>query len=152
MTNQLVKNNINNYEFIEAVDGKELIMTPEIQKMFADNNFNFRQGVVGCALSHLNLWKQLIDDKYNDYYLILEDDTILCNDFANKISKLNENFKCKDFILLGYHMFEAERNKVKEIYENNKTDIVIAPLNHKLYIGGFFCYSITPFSLKNGTL
>ena len=77
--------NYNEYEFIKAVDGQFLTPTQELFDLFKGNDFGSRKGVIGCALSHYNLWKQLLDDKKNDYYLIMEDDFSLCTNFKDKL-------------------------------------------------------------------
>jgi GR25 family glycosyltransferase involved in LPS biosynthesis len=139
--------NNNGFEFIffKAIDGNELLPTQELKFLFDGNN---RKGVIGCALSHLNLWKELISDKDNNYYIILEDDVTLTDGCKERINKLTNEFENKDFIMLGYSMWENKRNKVKEIYDviDKNTKIEIKPLNRNLYIGGFFSYSIN----KNG--
>lgn len=44
------------------------------------------RSIVGCALSHLKLWEQLISDNSNNYYVILEDDLNYINkDLLNKL-------------------------------------------------------------------
>jgi GR25 family glycosyltransferase involved in LPS biosynthesis len=57
-----------------ACDGLKLDLTPEIKHLFRNNDFKWKKAVVGCAVSHNNLWLQLSlkDDSYS--YLILEDD------------------------------------------------------------------------------
>jgi len=135
------------YEFINAVDGEKLEPTQELFDLFKENDFGNRKGVIGCALSHYNLWKQLIDDKNNEYYLIMEDDFSLCSNFKTKIDSLKYDFTSKDFIFLGYHMFENDRQEVKDIYDNDLLETIkVTALNKKIYIGGFFTYSIN----KNG--
>lgn len=63
---------------LSAFDGKKLIMTPKIARLFAPNDFNWKKSVMGCALSHLALWIQLLNEKPNiQSYLILEDDARL---------------------------------------------------------------------------
>ena len=131
--------NITNYEFIEAVDGKKLATTPEIKKLFTGNDFGNRRGVIGCALSHYNLWKQLINDTV-EYYIIMEDDFELCEKFQEKMNKI----KLEDYelIFFGYHMFENERDKVRSIYNVESDHTAIEKLNKNLYIGATHCYSI----------
>jgi len=141
---ELEKHNVTNYEFIKAVDGKKLESSLELKKLFEGNKFNNRRGVIGCALSHLNLWKELVDDSKNYYYIIMEDDFTLCDDFLSKLKSLE--LKNKDLIYLGYHMYEINRNKVRNIYDNNNSNIIITDLNKNLNMGGTFCYSIN----KNG--
>ena len=57
-----------------ACDGLKLELTPEIKHLFRNNDFKWKKAVVGCAVSHNNLWSLLSkkDDSYS--YLILEDD------------------------------------------------------------------------------
>jgi len=140
-TNQLFEED--DYEFIEGVDGANLETTEEIIQLFKGNDFGSRRGFIGCALTHLNLWKHLLNDKENDYYIIMEDDIELCDDFKERIRLLESKFVSNEFLFLGYHMFSEERKKVYELYNNNNFEnIEICPLDKKLYIGGYFCYSI----------
>jgi GR25 family glycosyltransferase involved in LPS biosynthesis/glycosyltransferase involved in cell wall biosynthesis len=81
------------YEFIEAVDGNELIPTPELFLLFERNDFNYKKGVIGCALSHMHLWNQLINDEKNDFYVILEDDINFCDNFKQHLG-----YVCKIFV------------------------------------------------------
>ena len=134
------------YEFIKGVDGTTLKPTVEIQELFKGNDFGFRKGVVGCALSHYNLWKQLIDDKNNDCYLIMEDDFTLSPNFKLKFDKLIQSgeFVKKEVLFLGYHMFEKERDNFYDIYniDIQPNNFFIETLNRNLYIGGTFLYSM----------
>src|SRR3990172_8149651 len=57
-------------------------------------------GVVGCALSHKTLWKKLVDDINNDYYVILEDDATFDNNFVNILPKIEETLVKYDIDLL----------------------------------------------------
>ena len=78
---QLSENNITNYDIFEAIDGKKLNFNINLQLLFEKNDFNYRKGVIGCALSHIHLWNELINDNNSKYYVILEDDIDLCNNF-----------------------------------------------------------------------
>ena len=121
--------------------------TQELFDLFKGNDFGSRKGFIGCALSHYNLWNQLLDDKNNDYYLIMEDDFSLCTNFKNKLESLKNDFTLRDCVFLGYTMFEKNRQQVKNIYANDASKTIkVVPLNKDLYIGGYFAYSIN----KNG--
>ena len=126
----LKEQGIYDYDFVEAVDGKELKPTKELWDMFKGNDFNYRCGFIGCALSHLNLWKELVNSNKN-YYIIMEDDITFCNDFKNKLNTIN--FNDKDLVFLGYHMFKKDRKGYSE---------ELKPLDKHLYIGGTFGYII----------
>jgi GR25 family glycosyltransferase involved in LPS biosynthesis/tetratricopeptide (TPR) repeat protein len=120
------------YEFFEAVDGKELTLTDEINTLFLGNDFGSRKGVIGCALSHYALWKQLVASD-SEYYTIFEDDV-----------KLSDNFKAKweeacksesDITFLGF----TSRDRAVRTTEA-ATPLVELDLGK--YIGGFFGYMI----------
>lgn len=70
-------------ERVAAVDGRHLTPTPEILHLFRGNDFGYRRGVVGCALSHLGLWKRIADSSWpHRWTLVFEDDVMFCGDFA----------------------------------------------------------------------
>jgi len=142
ITQLLTEKNITNYEFIKAVDGTTLTPTIELKNLFKGNDFGNRRGVIGCAISHLNLWLKLLDDPENDFYIIMEDDFTLASNFNDSLCSMKEEFVKKEVIFMGYHMFESKREKVKEKYDNTKNIIHISPLDQDLYIGGYFAYSI----------
>jgi len=83
-------------EFIKAVDGEKLFPTENLRLLFNQNDFNYKRGVLGCALSHLKLWKQLAFDNKSDYYIILEDDVELCPKFGEKLAYIVEKFVQQD--------------------------------------------------------
>lgn len=140
----LRNNGITDYEIIKAVDGKSLQPTKELYDIFKGNDFGNRKGVIGCALTHLFLWKRLLEDKVNDYYIVFEDDFELYKDFSTRIGFLKEHFSSKDFILLGYHMFDASRKKHFDKYHNQNTNkLVLSNLDRNVFIGGTFCYTVS---------
>jgi GR25 family glycosyltransferase involved in LPS biosynthesis len=126
------------FQRVEAVDGKSLKLTCDILKLFKNNDFGFRRGFIGCALSHYNLWKELVaSDK--SYYVIMEDDATFCDNFAEKLEELLK-IRNYDLLFLGYHI------KQNNIFDKNVKEVNVVPLNIDLYIGGTHCYIIT----KNG--
>ena len=145
------------YEFIEAINGNELLPTYELYAMFKDNDFSNRCGFIGCALTHYGLWLELLKDTDNDYYVIFEDDIELSNDFSSKLNNVTTNLKSGengrfndcDFLFLGYHMFEDERNKSKHIYDVESEFTKITRLDKKKFIGGTFAYIVTKRGAKN---
>ena len=66
---------------IDAVYGNKLALTKEYVSLFRNNDFKWKKGVIGCALSHYKLWMNLIENKLSNSYLILEDDVVLVPDF-----------------------------------------------------------------------
>ncbi len=74
------------YTFVKAVDGRELRVTDEIRTVFAKNDFQFRRGILGCALTHIALWKQLVADTESESYIVVEDDITLCPNFKERLA------------------------------------------------------------------
>jgi GR25 family glycosyltransferase involved in LPS biosynthesis len=58
-----------------AYDGKELVLSPAMAKVFSPNDFLWKKAIMGCAISHLSLWLELANEQpCCENYLILEDD------------------------------------------------------------------------------
>ena len=138
------------YEFVAAVDGAEIVPTLALKRLFQGNDFGSRRGVVGCAMSHYTLWKQLLKDFDNEFYVIMEDDFELCDGFKPALRGLYDEFMNRDVMFMGYHMFEQKRATVRHIYnralnaaaDGNATTVEVEPLDTDLYIGATHCYSI----------
>jgi len=61
-------------ERVSAVNGRTLKLTPYIYSLFRNNNFNWKKSVIGCNLSHINIWTKILSQKSGNLFLILEDD------------------------------------------------------------------------------
>lgn len=135
------------YTFYPAIDGKQLEPTLNIYNLFKGNDFNWRKGVIGCALSHYNIWNNLVKEEKCDSYCIFEDDITLSNNFSNNLIKCKEFIESNniDILFLGYHMMKDIRNNLAYIY-NSDNELSFHEYNKDLYIGGFFGYIIS----KNG--
>ena len=137
------------YEFVDATDGIALEVTDEMMDIFEGNDFGNRKGVIGCAMSHINLWKQLLEDKQNDYYVIMEDDITLANNFTQRLANAKKEMDKHDLIFFGYHMFDKQRNKFAQLYNDlGQSTQKIVPCNKNLYIGGTFMYSVNKSGAK----
>lgn len=133
---------IESYSFFKAVDGKSIVVTDEIVRLFIGNDFANRRGVIGCAMSHYMLWKQLSEDTSNEYYIIYEDDITLCDDYKNKLDEVLKDLEGKDLVLLGFTTFR-ENSYIKTISVKG-----LVQTNLDAYIGGFFSYIITKSGCK----
>jgi GR25 family glycosyltransferase involved in LPS biosynthesis len=131
------------YEFVEAVDGKQLKPTTELKDLFEGNDFGSNVGFIGCALSHYNLWKALLASN-DEYYVIFEDDVALVPKFIEKFETLKKGdaFKKCNYLLLGYSMFSLNRENTKDVYVKENSVLSVEPLQSDLYVGGTFAYSI----------
>jgi len=147
--NKLFNNeNIHSWNFYKAVDGNEIELDINNAKLFHGNDFGSRKGVIGCALSHYYIWKELLQDTDNNFYVIFEDDIELCSDFQKRLNSLNQEMNDREYLLLGYSMFDKLRKQNSSLY-NNKNDVIkVKSLDKKLYIGGTFGYSINKTGAK----
>ena len=58
---------------ISAVHGKTIKMTRDIYQRYKNNPFQWKKAIIGCYMSHINIWKKIMKET-GDYFLILEDD------------------------------------------------------------------------------
>ena len=72
-----------------AVDGTSFDFSPYIP-LFEGNDFNYRKGIMGCALSHYKIWQSLAKTNCgeDDFVLVLEDDVQLVADFQEKYKSI----------------------------------------------------------------
>ena len=74
---------------LSAFDGKKLRMGKKLARLFMPHDFNWKKPVMGCALSHLELWVQLAGEREGiNSYLILEDDARLSSDWRERWEKI----------------------------------------------------------------
>ena len=128
------------FERVAGVCGLDLDLTPEIQHLFRNNDFNFRRGIIGCAQTHLALW-QAIADGDAGMMLIAEDDIGLVNEFRDRfIDALGQLPDTSEFDLafLGSHRWD---------YAPDRTDLVPRncwrPMVWEDFLGGTFSYLVT---------
>jgi len=134
---------VNDFIFYKAVDGKTLDSTNALKKLFQGNDFGSRRGVIGCALSHYQLWKELVADEDHSYYMVFEDDIELNREtFKAQLDTLQPELEKQELLFLGYHMFTQKRAEVKHIYDVEAAVLKVEPLNKDLYIGGTFAYTV----------
>ena len=148
VTKEFANAGMTNIQFIEAVDGSELKPNIQLKKLFEGNDFGSRVGVVGCAITHYQLWKSLLSDNTNKYYAIFEDDITLVPYFKQKYDILQTEFHKFDCLFLGYHMFTQNREATKDVYVTQSDTINIAVNNKHLNIGGTFGYTINKTGAK----
>jgi GR25 family glycosyltransferase involved in LPS biosynthesis len=68
-----------------AIEGKKIKLTPALARLFKPHDFFWKKAIMGCALSHLSLWFQLIIERPEiSNYLILEDDVKLQPDWERR--------------------------------------------------------------------
>jgi glycosyl transferase, family 25 len=85
----------------KAVDGSKLENIGDMRSILGEGAHNWTRGSVGCAMSHLALWKECVSRKRK--FVIFEDDAYLRYDFSSQLQGLFERYKDWDLILLGYN-------------------------------------------------
>lgn len=132
-------------DFFVAIDGSQLTATNEIKKLFTGNDFGSRRSFIGCALSHYTLWKELIEDKKYDRYVIVEDDVKLDSQFIFKLNQVYLMAPDFDLIFPGYFYYRKHEEKYQQRVEKK---IKVEKLDTELYIGGYFTYVISKEGAK----
>ena len=141
-----------NYIRYPAIDGKLLKPNKHLQRIFEGNDYNMRVGLVGCAMSHIKLLIELVNnedstdcDDNNQSLFIMEDDVKFVPDFINKFNDVINQLKNIDwdFIYLGNSLYTNHRT---DDYYDKKANIILEKWSSELSIhksmGGFFAYLI----------
>lgn len=141
-----------NYQRFSAVDGKKLQSTCQLQQIFENNDYNMRRGMVGCFMSHVKLYCDLIYDDDADAYLLLEDDVDFVADFKTKYLHLLSQLKNKEWSIcfLGHHLRDLS---LKDTFYNDKLLPTIEKVNvyqsFVMSLGGTTGYLISKQGAKD---
>ena len=108
ITAQLDKTRVN-YEFVDAIDGRDLNLADSqiVDPMFARTGAA-RPGVVGCTLSHLEVYRKILDAGL-ERACILEDDVVLPADLSVLTDAIAPYMTGAEVILLNFHSREPCR-------------------------------------------
>lgn len=132
-----------------ASDGSSLSKSFPLQKLFenVDSQHMMRYGLVGCSLSHILIWKEIIlsNCSNDDLFLILEDDVELSDNFDIKLAKLISTIPISTLNLDGVIVFPGHskypHNNYDEIPINSlRLDLWDLQKNIKNSQGGTFSY------------
>jgi len=88
---------------LPAIDGQQLVLTQELYNLFQRNDFRWKKSVMGCALSHILLWCQLVSEHPSvQNYLILEDDCRFTGAWKQQLKEVMDAAPLDaDLLLLG---------------------------------------------------
>lgn len=120
------------YHFIEAINGENLNQktickiydkTKAIQYIGRE----LAHSEIGCALSHISIYRKIIDEGINKA-IILEDDILIQEEYLSVLDSLNTFPNNWELILLGHH---RDSNKYKKIRPSFWDQTKITP-KHKL--------------------
>ena len=90
-----------NIHHFEAVDGAQSAAVDVLDRIVARGAVNYGKGPIGCAMSHLALWRLCVER--NKPLVVFEDDSIIRHDLKAQLIALTERVVDWDFILLGYN-------------------------------------------------
>lgn len=77
------------YEFINAINGKDLSNTELKEIVYDYPNCMLSKGEIGCALSHLAIYKKMVNENIEQAF-VLEDDATLPHNIEDVISKIQK--------------------------------------------------------------
>jgi glycosyl transferase family 25 len=100
---ELGKTNVN-YEIVTAIDGRDLDLSDArvVDPAFAATCVaQGRPAVVGCALSHLAVYRRILDDSF-DIACVLEDDVVLPEDLSILTDAITQHMSGADVVLLNF--------------------------------------------------
>jgi len=123
-----------------AVDGQALRLTDEIRHLFRDNDHDYRCGIIGCALSHLHVWRTIERPT-----LILEDDAELAPWLVPEVqSALDQALRLDpawDLILLGFHRWTDQE---QQLLPPDQGPVHLMRMDWADFMGGTFAYLLSP--------
>ena len=110
MISKLTKEKVSNYQFFKAVNGFELEQSQYLYELLKNNDFGYKKGVIGCTLSHIHLWNELLHDDAHPFYVILEDDVTLCSNFKNHLNFVSNIFVSQNIEHLALGEYSSNKN------------------------------------------
>ena len=84
---QMNKDEMIPIKVLKGFDGKKMNPSHKIQKAFKTGDYNYRKGIIGCAMSHIHIWKEFLNNPSYTNCLVLEDDAKLVKNFSDKLMK-----------------------------------------------------------------
>lgn len=124
---------------VGAVDGATLVATPELEHLFRGNDFGWRRSFIGCALSHLALWREAAEG--DAVTLVFEDDARMPPGFVTALDtvlrQVGDHTDDATVVFLGYHAVDPAATA-------GDGPLRLEPMDWADYIGGSFAYLISP--------
>ena len=116
-----VKTNHNNcppFQVFTAVDGKAIEPNSKVQRIFQTNDYNYRSGIVGCAYSHIKIWKEMLNLKEYEYGLVVEDDAKFGKNFMEKLVHLIGTYRGQFEVMFLQHHPWAHARRAEDYLEH----------------------------------
>ncbi len=125
-----------------AVDGRALVLTPELGHLFRGNGFENRCGIAACALSHLAIWREVA--RGDRACLVFEDDARLAEGFPGRCVELCGGLADAHpgfhIALLGYQLWDRRFDRV---FHAGHLPPKPFPMEWEKYLGGTFAYLVS---------
>ena len=155
---ELKKQNINQFEIIEAIDGKTIKkndlenLISKDKKFINPINTNMNPPEICCSLSHVKVYKKFLQtDK--EYALIFEDDAIFLNNFTDNLKKLIiKNFRYKKQIILLGELWQFFKKPIDKDDQYEIVDVRNAVLAHAYFINREAAKSLIAFNYPVKTM
>ena len=93
---------------VSASDGQTLVPTPALRFLFEHNDFGSNRGAIGCALSHIQLWCDLLRSDAA-WFLVLEDDAEVMDGIGHSLRAHASTIESADIVYFGFHIPRAQR-------------------------------------------
>ena len=114
-----------------------------MRHLFRGNDHDYRRGIVGCALSHLDLWRQVAAG--DRPAVVFEDDAEpvvgLGGLLVELFARLGEVEPVPGVVLVGAHRYEPDPAATVSP-PGRAVDVVALDVDN--YLGGTFGYVVTP--------
>lgn len=120
----------------KAIDGNLYEFNKTELSLFKNVDYkgkNYEKNIMGNQLSHLNILKDMIKNKY-EYIIIFQDDVILRKNFIKEINKITNNIpNDAEIINIAYHKFasfntfipyDLNNNEEKELSKKNINEYI----------------------------
>ncbi len=104
------------FKVFEGIDGKTLEPSNKIQSLFSTGDYHYRRGIVGCAMSHIELWKRFLLDPHVHYLVVLEDDVVLTSRFSSKLMQILTSKVSSEFDVLFLHFNPYPPYRYNKLY------------------------------------
>ena len=105
----IIGKDINLIDYVSSKGYQQILMTEKTKIRI--HHYDLTRGAVGCYLSHLNIYKKLLESNYK-YTIVFEDDVIMAADFYERLlyglSVIPDDW---DILLLGVMCLKCDIEK-----------------------------------------
>ncbi len=155
---ELKKQNLLEFEIIDAIDGEEIkksdldLLISKNDKFINPINTNMNAPEICCSLSHVKVYKKFVETNL-DYALIFEDDAVFLNDFTENLQKfIIRNFKYKKQIISLGELWQFYKKPLDKENEYEIVNVRNAVLAHAYFINREAAKSLISFNYPVKTM